>query len=101
MLNLIGMTSTIDTRSQSLAGRGRRRVVVRVLDGAREVDRFQSSSGDTLRRAVRPVYRHLAKGRMRVVYTGVEESESTLGMRRSRREVALRNFGDALLFLAA
>jgi hypothetical protein len=94
-------TVSINIGSRGPGERGRRRVIVRVLDGPREVDSFQSSSGKTLRDAVRPVYRHLTRGRMRVQFTGVEEQTLPLGIRRTRREVPLSNFGDALMFLEA
>jgi hypothetical protein len=92
--------TAINADSGRSAGR-RRRVIVRVLDGPREVDRFQSSSGTILREAVRPVYRHVARNRLTVQFTGVEEETLPLGIRRTRREIPLANFGDALMFLAA
>jgi hypothetical protein len=101
MADRVASMASNNTGLSGQVGRGRRKVIVRVLDGPREVDSFQSSSGETLRNAVRPVYRHLARGRMTVQFTGVEEEALPLGIRRMHREVPLSNFGAALIFLAA
>ncbi len=93
------------TRAHPLDLRGLRRasrsIVVRVLDRSREVDCFQVSSRETLRAALRPIYRHLPAVGMSVEFTGVEEERPLLGLRRHRRETALAGLDDALDFLAA
>ncbi len=85
------------TLSHSWLSRSSRSIQVRVVDGAREVDRFQSSSPELLRAALRPIYRN--RGRAVVQFLGIEEEWLLPGIRRGRREVELANFGAALMFL--
>ncbi|MHB8991477.1 MAG: hypothetical protein ACYC66_07545 [Chloroflexota bacterium] len=96
-------THAVETRVEPLSfgwlDRSSRSVRVRVFEGGREVDGFQSSRPETLRAALRAVYRHLSRKRGAVQFIGVEERWMLPGIRRERREVELANFGAALLFL--
>lgn len=89
----------VDPLSFDWLGRSSRSIRVRVFEDGREVDGFQSARPETLRAALRSVYRHLSRKRGAVQFTGIEERWLLSGIRRERREVDLANFGAALLFL--
>jgi hypothetical protein len=82
------------------APRYHRSVLVKVLDGSREVDGFQASGAETMRAALRPIYRHLPKKRGTVQFIGIEEQVFPLGIRGGTRKIDLNNFGAAVMFLA-
>jgi hypothetical protein len=71
------------------------------LDGGREVDGFSVSSGETLRAALKPIFRHLPGCGGTLQMVGVEERSLPAGLGRKHREVPLDNLAEALIFLAA
>ncbi len=78
-----------------------RRIEVRILEEGNEVDSFQASGPDTLRAALKPIYRHLPPRGATVCFTAIREEALPLGLHRERREAELTNLNEALAFLAA
>lgn len=87
--------------SRQLARRSSRSILVRVLDGHREVDSFQVARAETLRAALRPLYRQVTRGRETVQFLGLEEETLALGIKRTRSPMALANLAEALIFLGS
>ncbi len=86
--------------SRQLSRRSRS-VLVKVLDGHREVDSFQVSTAETLHAALRPLYRQLSRGREVVQFLGLEEESLPLGIKRPRPAATLANLAEALIFLGS
>lgn len=89
------MSSTLSR----LLGRGERRLIrVRVIAGGHEVDSFETSSSETLRSAIRPIYAHLPLLDASVRFDGVEAEG---GARRAPRVTDLPGLSAALGYLGA
>ena len=78
-----------------------RSVLVKVVEGGFEVDRFTVTDPLVLRSELRTIYRHIPKGQGWVQLSGVEEQWLPFGFDRTRKETHLKNSADALFFLAA
>jgi hypothetical protein len=75
-------------------------ILVRVLDGGREVDSFQASDPEILWASLRPILRHMRSFGLTLEFTGVEERWLPARIRASRQETTLANAEEAVEFLA-
>ena len=75
-------------------------MLVRVTEGERELDSFQTSSLEDLRAALRPIYRHIDPREQMLRFVGIEERWLPGGLGRTQSEASLPCLDDALAFLA-